>query len=142
MTVLPLISIRVRNLPRNLHTALFSRNYLESRPWKSSPNDLRGGRMPSRLPILQRRSRVSHQPRPSLAPLAFFSNKSWYVSCSPATTYSGFTSSQDSTVNDLDHVELGLLCADICRALDQGTGGKRSDELSQSVYGAINQLLA
>jgi len=45
-------------------------------------------------------------------------------------------------VNQPDHVELGLFCADICRVLDQGTNGKKPDELGQSVYGAINQLSA
>ena len=42
--------------------------------------------------------------------------------------------------NELDCVELGLFCADICRALDRGTIGKKPDELSQPAYGAINQL--
>ena len=53
-----------------------------------------------------------------------------------------FTHNQDSAVNDPDHVELGLLCADVCRALDQGTNGKKPDEVGQSVYDAINQLSA
>ena len=43
-------------------------------------------------------------------------------------------------VNELDYVELGLNCADICGALDRGMNGKRLDDLSQSVYEAINQL--
>jgi len=43
-------------------------------------------------------------------------------------------------VNEPDCVELGLFRVDICRAPDQGTNGKKPDELSQSVYGAINQL--
>jgi len=42
--------------------------------------------------------------------------------------------------NELDYVELGLACADICRALDRGVGGKKLDDLSQSVCDAINQL--
>jgi hypothetical protein len=42
--------------------------------------------------------------------------------------------------NKPDYVELGLSCAGVCRALDRGTIGKGPDELSQSVYGAINQL--
>ena len=42
--------------------------------------------------------------------------------------------------NEQDYVELGLFCADICRALDRGINGKRLDEVSQSVYEAINQL--
>ena len=53
---------------------------------------------------------------------------------------SGFTYSQDATANEPDYVELGLLCTDICRALDQGTNGKKPDELSHSAHGAINQL--
>ena len=43
-------------------------------------------------------------------------------------------------VNELDFVELGLFCADICRALDQGMNGKRLDDLSHPVRDAINQL--
>ena len=43
-------------------------------------------------------------------------------------------------VNEQDHVELGLFCADVCRALDQATNGKKLDDLSQSVYDAINLL--
>jgi len=43
-------------------------------------------------------------------------------------------------INELDYVELGLFCANICRALDRGINGKRLDDLSQSVCDAINQL--
>ena len=43
-------------------------------------------------------------------------------------------------VNKTDYVELGLACADVCRALDRGMGGRRVDELSQSVFEAIGQL--
>ena len=43
-------------------------------------------------------------------------------------------------INDLDYVELGLFCANICRALDRGMNGKRLDDLSQSVCDAISQL--
>ena len=49
---------------------------------------------------------------------------------------------QDSMVNELDYIELGLHCADICRALDRGINGKKLSELSQSVCDAINQLTA
>jgi len=51
-----------------------------------------------------------------------------------------FTRSQDSVVNELDYVELGLSCADICRALDRGMNGKKLEDLNQSVCDAINQL--
>ena len=43
-------------------------------------------------------------------------------------------------VSELDYVELGLYCANVCRVLDRGMSGKRLDELSQSAYDVINQL--
>jgi len=43
-------------------------------------------------------------------------------------------------INELDYIELGLSCADICTALDWGLNGRRVDELSQSVFVAIQQL--
>ena len=43
-------------------------------------------------------------------------------------------------INELDYVELGLSCADVCRTLDRRTSGKKQDELSLSVYDAINKL--
>ena len=52
----------------------------------------------------------------------------------------GFTRIQDSMVNEQEYVELGLVCADICRALDRGMNGKKLNDLSQSVSEAINQL--
>ena len=54
--------------------------------------------------------------------------------------YSRLTSSKDSMINKIDYVELGLSCANICRALDRGMGGRGRDELNQSVRDAINQL--
>ena len=42
--------------------------------------------------------------------------------------------------NELDYVELGLSCAEVCEALDQGLKGRRLDELGQSVLRAIGQL--
>ena len=52
----------------------------------------------------------------------------------------GFTCKQDSMVNEIDYVELGLACADVCKALDRGMKGRRADELSQSVNEVIAQL--
>ena len=43
-------------------------------------------------------------------------------------------------VNEQDYVELGLCCADICKALERGMGKKKLDELRKSVRDAINQL--
>ena len=43
-------------------------------------------------------------------------------------------------INQLDYVELGLSCADICKALDRGMNGKRLGDLGRSVREAINQL--
>ena len=42
--------------------------------------------------------------------------------------------------NKADYVELGLACADVCRALDRGMNGKKLEDLSQSVCEAIAQL--
>ena len=47
---------------------------------------------------------------------------------------------QDTMINDTEYVELGLVCADVCTALDRGLNGKRLDELSGSVCEAINQM--
>ena len=47
---------------------------------------------------------------------------------------------QDSMVNKMDYVNLGLACADVCRALDRGIKGRQLSELSQSVSEAIAQL--
>ena len=43
-------------------------------------------------------------------------------------------------LNKDEYVELGLFCAEICRALERGMGGKRLRDLSQSACDAINQL--
>ena len=43
-------------------------------------------------------------------------------------------------VNDQDYIDLGLACADICRALDRGMDGKRLDDLSRPVREAIALL--
>ena len=43
--------------------------------------------------------------------------------------------------NEVDYVEIGLSCADICKALDRGMNGKKLGDLSQSVCEAINQLI-
>ena len=42
--------------------------------------------------------------------------------------------------NEIEYVELGLACADVCRALDRGMNGKKLDDLSRPVREAINQL--
>ena len=43
-------------------------------------------------------------------------------------------------VDEPDYVELGLFCADVCRALDLGIRGKKPDELGRSVCDAIDRL--
>ena len=45
-------------------------------------------------------------------------------------------------MNEQDCVELGLSCADVCKALDRGLKGRRLDELSPSVLEAIQQFTA
>ena len=42
--------------------------------------------------------------------------------------------------NRTDYVELGLACAEVCKTLERGMNGRRMDELSQSVFEAIEQL--
>ena len=48
--------------------------------------------------------------------------------------------SQDKIINEQDCVDLGILCANVCNALRQGTSGKTAEELSESVRNAINRL--
>lgn len=55
-------------------------------------------------------------------------------------TSSRLTFIQDLIANDQDYVDLGLSCADICRALDRGINGKRLNDVSKSVREAIFQL--
>lgn len=47
---------------------------------------------------------------------------------------------QDSVANEQDYIDLGLSCAEICKILDRGLEGRRSDELGQPVLGAIEQF--
>jgi len=42
--------------------------------------------------------------------------------------------------NEMDYVELGLACAEVCTALDRGLNGKKLIDLNNSVLEAINQL--
>ena len=42
--------------------------------------------------------------------------------------------------NKQEYVELGESCARVCQALDRGLNGKKMDDLSSSVFGAIEQL--
>ncbi|KAF9793344.1 hypothetical protein BJ322DRAFT_1034115 [Thelephora terrestris] len=42
--------------------------------------------------------------------------------------------------NRTDYVELGLACADICRALDRGMNGEQADRFNGSLFEAIEQL--
>ena len=50
------------------------------------------------------------------------------------------TCSQDSMANKTDYVSLGLACADVCKAVDRGTRGKKEEELSQPVREALVDL--
>ena len=42
--------------------------------------------------------------------------------------------------DETEYVELGLACADVCRALERGMNGKQLDDLSESAREAIDQL--
>jgi hypothetical protein len=43
-------------------------------------------------------------------------------------------------INKQEYIELGLFCAEICKALNREMYGKKLDDLSQSVREAIDQL--
>lgn len=43
-------------------------------------------------------------------------------------------------IYEVDYVEFGLACADICSALDCNLGGKRLNDLNSSVLEAVDQL--
>ena len=53
---------------------------------------------------------------------------------------SGFTLIQDTMINKTDYLELGLVCADVCKALQRGMNGRGMDDLGQSAREAITQL--
>ena len=43
-------------------------------------------------------------------------------------------------INQMDYVELGLACAEVCTALSRGLNGKKLYDLNNSVCEAINRL--
>ena len=53
---------------------------------------------------------------------------------------SRFTRIQDTMTNKTDYLELGLVCADVCKALQRGMNGRGMDGFGQSVQEAITQL--
>jgi len=55
--------------------------------------------------------------------------------------FSGFTYGQDAMSDNLDYVELGLVCADVCMVIERGMRGRQLDDIHRSVYEAITQLV-
>lgn len=43
-------------------------------------------------------------------------------------------------IDEVDYVELGLACANVCTTLGRQLDGKQSDRLNDSMYEAINHL--
>ena len=43
-------------------------------------------------------------------------------------------------IKKADYIELGLACARVCEVLKRRTDGRQTDQLSQSVLEAIEQL--
>ena len=43
-------------------------------------------------------------------------------------------------INKVDYVKLGLTCADVCEALNQGLERRQTDQLSQPVLRVIQQF--
>jgi hypothetical protein len=52
-----------------------------------------------------------------------------------------FKSIEHSTINQQEHIELGLPSADTSQALGRGMDGKKLGDPSQSVREAINRLM-
>ena len=42
--------------------------------------------------------------------------------------------------NEIDYIELGLKCAEVCEALDRGMSGKKPEDFSPSAREAIARL--
>ena len=57
----------------------------------------------------------------------------------PTTTFRPMVT-QDTMIHKQDYVDLGLSCADVCQTLERGLKGRRPNELSQSVLGAVENL--
>jgi len=64
-----------------------------------------------------------------------------YASSSSAMRRPGFTCSKGPMLSQEDYVELGSFCADSCKALERGTGGKTLDGLNKSARDAIDRLM-
>jgi len=54
--------------------------------------------------------------------------------------HSRLISNQDNMADDTDRVELGLACADVCKAIVRVVNGKNLDALDPSVREAIERL--
>jgi len=52
----------------------------------------------------------------------------------------GFASSQDLMANEVNYIELGLSCADVCRALDRGDE-REAIEGAQSACARCNRAV-
>jgi hypothetical protein len=44
-------------------------------------------------------------------------------------------------IDEVDYVELGLACADVCRALDRSLNGNRVDDFGLSALEAMDQWM-
>ena len=55
-------------------------------------------------------------------------------------SYLKLTNNQDTMANERDYIDLGPFCADICKVLEKGMGGRSSNDLSKSARDAIHQL--
>ena len=61
-------------------------------------------------------------------------------SFSPVMRHSRLTHGQDTMANEQDYVDIGLSCADVCKALEREVGGKELDDVSKFVCDVIDQL--
>ena len=134
-------------LAANLPYVQFAHNYHGFQRWPQSPLNRKGAIVPSqpwmhssiswRLP---RSPVLSRQLRPLSVLPASSSRLSGYGPSYSTAMNLRFTYVQDTMANKQDYVELGKSCGRVCQALDRGLNGRRSDELSESVLEAIEEL--
>ena len=148
MTEWPLIRIRARVLPHSLHATPFSRSFLDllstmdPKPQQQKRHENTLSLLNAAIDAMNLAKEVSSG-TPAKAALGTVSVILTMIRVRfllPQVVYSSFSSYQDSMANKSDYVELGLACANVCKALHRGLGEKTLDDLSPSVRDAIEQL--
>ena len=145
MTKWPLICIRIRALLHSLRATYF---WLLPQPSTMDADSKRQKRRDNALLLLGAAIEAMNLAKEISSPTpakAVFGSVSILLTMIRVcyllfSDHSSFTCNQDSMANKTDYVDLGIICADVCRALERGTNGKGPDDLNQSVREAIAQL--